>query len=368
MARSNRWLIAGSLVASTLAGSSAQACWLTGCCGGAPKTTTFYAPVAPVVPAVPNPCNTCAPVNPCATTGCNTCAAPTLAAAPTTFAQPTTALMPVTPVTAYRPGLFGGLFSGSSTQPIATTLPYTAGYAPAAPYTVGYTPLAAPAWTTAPYTSYRPVAVAPVSYAVPAAPVTVQYAPQPVAQATYYAPSTTTTVPTTTYMPTTTATPAPVTTSAPGCNCHSSTTVPSTSGQYWTPNTNGAVVSSAPVSNGTITSGTITNGTTSSGAVMTSGSTTTFGNSNLGSQGVIQQSAPQQAPANTDNNVKPIEDPIKKSSTTTPGYEDPRNKTALMPLIDHSQVVETKVNNAPMVRSLEELAPFNPVRMTSHAR
>lgn len=101
---------------------------------------------------------------------------------------------------------------------------------------------------------------------------------------------------------------------------------------------------------------------------MTSGSTSTFGNSNLGSQGVIQQSAPQQTPANTDNNVKPIEDPIKKSSTTTPSYEDPNNKTALVPLWDNSQVVETKTNNAPMVRSLEELAPFNPVRMTSHVR
>ncbi len=273
--------------------------------------------------------------------------------------------MPVTPVTAYRPGLFGGLFSGSATQPVATTLPYTAGYAPTTPYTVGYAPLATPAWTTAPYTSYRPVAVAPVSYAVPAtytAPVTVQYAPQPVAQATYYAP-TTTTVPTTTYMPTTTVTPAPVTTSAPGCNCHSSTSSGTTS-KYWTPNSNAAVVSSTPITNGTVTSGT----TTSSGAVMTSGSTTTFGTTNQGSQGVIQQSAPQQAPANTDNNVKPLEDPIKKSSTTTPGYEDPRNKTALMPLIDNSQVVETKSNNAPLVRSLEDLAPFNPVRMTSHVR
>jgi hypothetical protein len=115
-------------------------------------------------------------------------------------------------------------------------------------------------------------------------------------------------------------------------------------------------------------SGTVTSGTTSSGAVMTSGSTSTFGTTNQGSQGVIQQSAPQQTPANTDNNVKPLEDPIKKSSTTTPGYEDPNNKTALMPLIDNSQVAETKVNNAPMVRSLEELAPFNPVRMTSHVR
>jgi hypothetical protein len=101
---------------------------------------------------------------------------------------------------------------------------------------------------------------------------------------------------------------------------------------------------------------------------MTSGSTTTFGSTNLGSQGVMQQAAPQPTPANQDNNVKPIEDPIKKSSTTAPGYDDPRNKTALMPLVDTSQVAETNRDNAPVVRSLNDLAPYNPVRMTSHVR
>jgi len=103
---------------------------------------------------------------------------------------------------------------------------------------------------------------------------------------------------------------------------------------------------------------------------MTSGSNTTFGTTNLGSQGVIQQVAPQPVPANPDNNVKPIDDPLlKKSSSSMPSDEnDPRNKTALMPLMDNSQVAETKSNNAPIVRSLNELAPYNPVRMTSHVR
>jgi hypothetical protein len=350
MAHFSRWLMVGSVVASTFAGPAAEACWLTGCCGGGAPRTTFYAPVAMPAPVCPNPCNTCAPVNPCATGACTP-----------TFAQPTTALMPVT---AYRP-MFGGLFAGSATQPIATTLPYTAGYAPASPYTVGYAPLATPAWTTAPYTSYRPVVQ--TAYAVPAsysAPVTVQYAPQPVAQAAYYAPAATA-LPTTTYMPTTTVTPAPVTTAAPGCNCHSSTST-GASGQYWTPNSNNAVVSAAPVTSGTIiTSGTTTNGS----AVMTGGSNTTFGTTNLGSQGVIQ-SAPKPVPATPDNNVKPIEDPLlKKSSNSMPSDEtDPRNKTALVPLFNNTQVVETKNDTAPIVRSLNELAPYNPVRMTSHVR
>lgn len=100
---------------------------------------------------------------------------------------------------------------------------------------------------------------------------------------------------------------------------------------------------------------------------MTSGSNTTFGTTNLGTQGVIQ-SAPQPVPANTDKNVQPLEDPIKKSSNSQPSYEDPRNKTALVPLFNNSQVVETKSNTAPLVRSLDELAPYNPVRMTSHVR
>ena len=361
MAHFTRWLMVGSVVASTFAGPAAEACWLTGCCGGGAPRTTFYAPVAaPCAPVMANPC---APVNPCATGAC----APSLAAGPATFAQPTVALMPVT---AYRP-MFGGLFSG--TQPVSTTLPYTAGYAPASPYTVGYAPVATPAWTTAPYTSYRPVASAQTRYAIPAsysAPVTVQYAPQPVAQAAYYAPTTTTMPATTTYMPTTTVTPAPVAAPAPGCNCHSSTVVPgpsSTTGQIWTPNSNGTVVSAAPITSGTvISSSTVTNG----GTMMTSGSNTTFGTTNLGSQGVIQQVAPQPVPANPDNNVKPIDDPLlKKSSSSMPSDEnDPRNKTALMPLMDNSQVAETKSNNAPIVRSLNELAPYNPVRMTSHVR
>lgn len=83
---------------------------------------------------------------------------------------------------------------------------------------------------------------------------------------------------------------------------------------------------------------------------MTSGSNSTFGNNNLGSQGVLQNSQP--APVNNNQNVQPVEDPIKKSSNAAPTYEDPRNKTAY----------------APIVRDLDELAPYNPVRMTSNAR
>jgi hypothetical protein len=367
MAHFTRWLMVGSVVASSVAGPAAEACWLTGCCGGAPRTT-FYAPMAVAAPACPNPCNTCAPANPCATGACGT----SFASTPTTFGQPTVAMMPVTPVTTFRPMFRGGLFSGTPTQSVTTTLPTTVAFAPATQQTVGFAPLATPAWNTAPYTSFRPVTVVPTNFAVPATfttPVTVQaapqqvvqFAPQAVTQATHFAPTTTmmpaTTMPTTTFMPTTTVTPVPATTSAPGCNCQSSTSTGTTS-QYFTPNSNNTVVSAAP-----ITSGTPTNG----GAVMTSGSTTTFGSTNLGSQGVIQ-AAPQPTPANQDNNVKPIEDPIKKSSTTTPGYEDPRNKTALMPLVDNSQVAESKSDNAPVVRSLNDLAPYNPVRMTSHVR
>ncbi len=300
MAQFTRWLMVGSVVASTLAGPAAEACWLTGCCGGAPQTT-YYAPLP-----VGAPCNTCAP------SPCNSCSTGT------TFAQPTTALMPVTPVTSYRP-LFG------RTQPVTAYMPYTASYAAATPYTAGYSP----------YTSYRPVAVAPASYAVPAtysAPVTVQYAPQPVSQSTYYAP---------------TAAPAP------GCGCQTSTTNFSS----------GTLVSSVPVSNGTMST---------SSTVTTSGANTTFGTTNQGSDSVLSDETNQAAPVNQENNVKPIEDPIKKSSTSsplTPGREnDPRNKTALVPLVDNSQLAATTTNNAPLVRSLEELAPFNPVRLTSHVR